>query len=379
MIRNGKFLIKNNSLFISSYTLIYEYADKLLGEYLLKYHNKKIEQAIIECYEKIKNISGINFIDSFLLCTERLNLVVCKMSELFGCMSNNILKSVDEKKNRKCVEDDVSHFSMNIYKKYFFDKLQIKLFIILNEILLREERNGNMEYSLKIQSIMKIINYMDFIKPIIIKINENSSTWSETSQETNPLTNQRKWFEYFKEVTIKYNINKAEKDRKNYDGIEYIRHELKYLKEEYKRETDYFNTIFHNEINFINYKYLIKYEINKIINTNKKEEINEIFQLSNCYLNIFDFYNHIFDDFIKARISTLRNDNNISKDERKYMQSLIGIKNEIDEYVELYFNNKNEFKKKIDDEFCFLLIGISPEYLKDYEDFCMKIGFKYLK
>ena len=47
--------------------------------------------------------------------------------------------------------------------------------------------------------------------------------------------------------------------------------------------------------------------------------------------------------------------------------------------MELYFNNKNEFKKKIDDEFCFLLIGISPEYLKDYEDFCMKIGFKYLK
>ena len=71
-----------------------------------------------------------------------------------------------------------------------------------------------MEYSLKIQSIMKIINYMDFIKPIIIKINENSSTWSETSQETNPLTNQRKLFEYFKEETIKYNINKAEKDRK---------------------------------------------------------------------------------------------------------------------------------------------------------------------
>ena len=61
------------------------------------------------------------------------------------------------------------------------------------------------------------------------------------------------------------------------------------------------------------------------------------------------------------------------------MQSLIGIKNEIDDYVELYFNNKSEFKKKIDDEFCFLLIGISPEYLKDYEDFCMKIGFKYLK
>ena len=115
MIRNGKFLIKNNSLFISSYTLIYEYADKLLGEYLLKYHNKKIEQAIIECYDKIKNISGINFIDSFLLYTKRLNLVIYKMSKLFKYISNNILKSVDEKKNRKYIEDDISHFSMNIY------------------------------------------------------------------------------------------------------------------------------------------------------------------------------------------------------------------------------------------------------------------------
>ena len=170
MIRNGKVSIKNNPVFISSYNLIYEYTDKLLGEYLLKYHNKKIEQAIIECYEKIKNISGINFIDSFLLYTERLNLVIYKMSKLFKYISNTTLKSVDDKNNRKYIEDDISHFSMNIYKKYFFDKLQIKLFIILNEILLREKRNGNMEYSLKIQSIMKIINNIDFIKPIIIKI-----------------------------------------------------------------------------------------------------------------------------------------------------------------------------------------------------------------
>ena len=45
-------------------------------------------------------------------------------------------------------------------KNIFFDKPQIKLFIILNEILIREERNGNMEHRPKIQQIMKIIiNY----------------------------------------------------------------------------------------------------------------------------------------------------------------------------------------------------------------------------
>ena len=49
---------------------------------------------------------------------------------------------------------------MDRYKKYFFDKLQIKLFIILNEILIREERNGNMEHRSKIQQIMKIVGWI---------------------------------------------------------------------------------------------------------------------------------------------------------------------------------------------------------------------------
>jgi len=100
---------------------------------------------------------------------------------------------------------------MDIYKKYFFDKLQIKLFITLNEILIREERNGNIEYRSKIQQIMKIISWMDLISPKIANAEKSSIIWIEKYKELEiySLNYQKKWFEYFKEETIRYIKNKA--------------------------------------------------------------------------------------------------------------------------------------------------------------------------
>ena len=94
---------------------------------------------------------------------------------------------------------------MDRYKKYFFDKLQIKLFIILNEILIREERNGNMEHRSKIQQIMKIISWMDLISPKIVRDGKSSIIWIEKYKELKiySLNYQKKWFEYFREETIK--------------------------------------------------------------------------------------------------------------------------------------------------------------------------------
>ena len=39
---------------------------------------------------------------------------------------------------------------MDIYQKFFFNKLQEKLYNILNEFLIKEERNGKKEYKTKI-------------------------------------------------------------------------------------------------------------------------------------------------------------------------------------------------------------------------------------
>ena len=53
-----------------------KFTDRSLSTYLIEYHNIKIEQIIIECYEKIKNLSGIDFIDSFILYTKRINFFI---------------------------------------------------------------------------------------------------------------------------------------------------------------------------------------------------------------------------------------------------------------------------------------------------------------
>ena len=144
-VRSGTLLQAEGS-YMTVYNIVYNLVGRQLGEETLKYHNEKIEQAVIECYEKIKNLSGIDFIDSFILYTKRINFFIYNMSRLFIYITNNHLKSVEENLDRKYEENDISEFSMYIYKKCFFDKLQAKLYQILNELLIRDERNGNNKY-----------------------------------------------------------------------------------------------------------------------------------------------------------------------------------------------------------------------------------------
>ena len=102
------------------------------------------------------------------------------MSKLFQYISNNHLRGQDDKDSTRVFkEDDVSEFSMEIYKEDFFNKLQTKVYNSLNENLIREERNGNNEYRNKIQTIMKTLQSMDFSKPKISKISETSKNWEK--------------------------------------------------------------------------------------------------------------------------------------------------------------------------------------------------------
>ena len=377
-VRNGKLTKETKTIvsnYMSCYDLIVEFTGRGLSTYLIEYHNIKIEQIVIECYENIKNLSGINFIDSFILYTERLNYLIYQMDKAFLYLSIYELKAKWEK-------DNMCELSMNIYKKYYFDKLEIKLFIILNEILIREERNGNTEYRQKIKSIMKIISYMDIIKPKIIRNKQTSLIfWEENEKNklsSNPLAYQKKWFDYFKEETIIYDKNKAENDNKKFSELEYIKAELKYINEEYERETNYINEIFHNEISDINYEYLIKDKMNKIFKSKKKEEINELFQLfksNDVYLNLFF---KSFRYYIKDQASTLKNNKELTKDPNIFMQALNDLKKEIDEYIILYFENNIEIQKQAKEEFCLLILwevfyllkkDLSPVYLVYYQYF----------
>ena len=213
-VRKGVPPLSNANSLMKCYDIIYKYTEMDIGDEILKFHNEIIKQSVIECYEKVQNVNGLEFIESFIIYTERLNYMILQMSRIFHIISTNQLTALDKKTNRRIYKQDhISEFSLDIYKEYFFDKLENKLFKIMNDILIRNENNNNnIKYSTKFEEIMKIINYLDLIKPKINKSTNYSAIWVETNegQEESPLKYQNRWLNFFKEETRKVYINDFE-------------------------------------------------------------------------------------------------------------------------------------------------------------------------
>ena len=389
-VKDGTIPKGNNSTHMTCYNTIYNFTDSGYGDELLNFHNSKIEEAANGCYERIKNLSGFDFIDSFIDCNNKLNSLIFSMSRIFMYTSNNHLKGTDDKNNvRKYQQDDVSEFSMEIYKKNFFDKLKNKIFSSLNEILIRDERNGNNEFRIKLISIMKTLQCMDYNKPRILKISETSKNWQEEEKDTAKikLTYQDEWFKYFESETIKYIRNKAERDIKNNSAPEYVKCELKYLDEEDERLDSYVYGGYHARIKEINYEYLIKNNaqqivdmdtgINNMFKTKKKDELNEVYQLFSFYPECLKLIQSSFRAYIRERLLALYNDKEFSKDPKKFVPALIDLKKEMDEIVVLCFANDNDFQDQENKEFSVLMSKDHyPKQLANYADFCMRNGFK---
>ena len=389
-VKDGTIPKGNNSTHMTCYNTIYNFTDSGYGDELLNFHNSKIEEAANGCYERIKNLSGFDFIDSFIDCNNKLNSLIFSMSRIFMYTSNNHLKGTDDKNNvRKYQQDDVSEFSMEIYKKNFFDKLKNKIFSSLNEILIRDERNGNNEFRIKLISIMKTLQCMDYSKPRIFKISETSKNWKEEEKDTAKikLDYQNEWFKYFESETIKYIRNKAERDIKNNSAPEYVKCELKYLDEEDERLDSYVYGGYHARIKEINYEYLIKNNaqqivdmdtgINNMFKTKKKDELNEVYQLFSFYPECLKLIQSSFRAYIKERLLALYNDKEFSKDPKKFVPALIDLKKEMDEIVVLCFANDNDFQDQENKEFSVLMSKDHyPKQLANYADFCMRNGFK---
>ena len=389
-VKDGTIPKGNNSTHMTCYNTIYNFTDSGYGDELLNFHNSKIEEAANGCYERIKNLSGFDFIDSFIDCNNKLNSLIFSMSRIFMYTSNNHLKGTDDKNNvRKYQQDDVSEFSMEIYKKNFFDKLKNKIFSSLNEILIRDERNGNNEFRIKLISIMKTLQCMDYYKPRIFKISETSKNWKEEEKDTTKikLAYQDEWFKYFESETIKYIRNKAERDIKNNSAPEYVKCELKYLDEEDERLDSYVYGGYHARIKEINYEYLIKNNaqqivdmdtgINNMFKTKKKDELNEVYQLFSFYPECLKLIQSSFRAYIKERLLALYNDKEFSKDPKKFVPALIDLKKEMDEIVVLCFANDNDFQDQENKEFSVLMSKDHyPKQLANYADFCMRNGFK---
>ena len=87
-------------------------------------------------------------------------------------------------------------FAMSIYKRYFFDKLQDKLFTILKKI---NKEENDVYLKNKIETIKKIMGYLDLVKPRITQDSKTSVTWEETSTDTSEKLNKyQKLFNNFK-------------------------------------------------------------------------------------------------------------------------------------------------------------------------------------
>ena len=389
-VKDGTIPKVKNSTHMTCYNTIYNFTDSGYGDELLNFHNSKIEEAANGCYERIKNLSGFDFIDSFIDCNNKLNSLIFSMSRIFLYISNNHLKGSEDKNNvRKYQEDNVSEFSMKIYKENFFNKLKNKIFSSLNEILIRDERNGNNEFRIKLISIMKTLQCMDYSKPRIFKISETSKNWKEEEKDTAKikLDYQNEWFKYFESETIKYIRNKAERDIKNNSAPEYVKCELKYLDEEDERLDSYVYGGYHARIKEINYEYLIKNNaqqivdmdtgINNMFKTKKKDELNEVYQLFSFYPECLKLIQSSFRAYIRERLLALYNDKEFSKDPKKFVPALIDLKKEMDEIVVLCFANDNDFQDQENKEFSVLMSKDHyPKQLANYADFCMRNGFK---
>jgi cullin 3 len=249
-----------------------------------------------------------------------------------------------------------------------------------------------MEYRLKINSIMKTITFLDYEKPKIVKSSATKMIWEEKMKESekkqDKLFYQNTWYnDYFKQETKKYIKNKSERDIKNNSAPEYVKCALKYINEEYERENTYINIKFHDDINNINYEYLIANNMNQIaemdtgikymFETRKKDELYEVYKLFTLFPESLKLIQKSFRVYIKERLTALYNDKELSKDPKKFIPTLISLKKEMDEFVVLCFDNHPDFQDQENKEFYQLMSkDIYPKQLANYADHCMRVGFK---
>ena len=65
-VRDGADPKSDKSAQMKCYNIVYNFTEKGFAENLLSYHNEKVTGITKEIYEKIKNLSGTDFIDSFI-------------------------------------------------------------------------------------------------------------------------------------------------------------------------------------------------------------------------------------------------------------------------------------------------------------------------
>ena len=381
-LRNGKIPENNPGSFMNAYTLVVNIS-RNEDQYpkLLSYHNSIIEDFLKDCYEIISNEPTEQIIDKFISLTKNINILIYWMKRIFHYLDIHYTK--------ENIKKTLFQISMNLYKEHFFGKIQSKIYIELNK-LIREDRNGNMEPRPKIKTIIKVLYDIGLQNPIMIREKENINWIQDPKEdiESNEQIYQDNWFyDYFKDETINFAKNKANKDIHNMSAPEYIDAQIKYLHEEENRLNEYISPIYKSHINEINYKFLIgekAEELSKMetgipymFNAKRIEELKKTFNLFKLNPDSLEVIMNAFDPYIRRRGAEIQENKDIIKDPKKFIPELISLKKEMDNLVVECFENNNLFQdKKIKAFSTFMTKEIYSRQLSNYTDFCMRNGFK---
>ena len=405
-LKNGVNLNVGPNSYMNSYSIIQKNSElnNQISDCIIEYHNKVIQDFIDYCYLNYEKESKINIIDSFINFTEKINIFIYWMNRIFIYLDRKNLR-----KNK--YPHNLAFYALNLYKNHFFDKIQDNIYREVNKFI-KEDRMHNFEYMNKIIIIFKIINYLDFNNPMIIKEN-NTIKWINQ----NTIIKKRKylanWFNnYFKKETIIFAKDKAKHDINNMSAPEYISEQLKYLNEENIRKNEYINENYHEKINNINYQYLIgdiaeelaqkDTGISYMFDNKQDEEIKKAYELINLYPDKLDekyielnnennenknrtlFINKAtqvitssFYSYIIKRGDEIFKNKEISKNPRTFIPELISLNKEMNNillncfsnniiYQEIKFKSFNKFMEK----------NYYSKQLSNYIDFCMRDGFK---
>ena len=380
--KNGTFPNNSPNSYMNAYTIVQNLAD--MGEHqceeLFLYHNKIIQNFIEDCYKKVKKLSNIQMIDDFIKQTENINFLIYWMNRIFTYLDRFFTKAKQK--------HSLSKNAINLYKDYFFVLLQDEVHKEVNK-LIKEDRNCNIESKPKIKIVLKIINDLDLSSPKIIK-EKNKISWipEAKSEEKNDHSFANKWYkDSFEKETIKFAKNKASTDIHSMSASEYIESELKYINEEKERQKEYINPIYHNEINKLNYKYLVGENAEELgrmdtgipymFSTKRTEELKKAYQLISLYPESLKVITSAFQPYIKKRGEEISENKEISKDPKKFIPELMKLKKEMDNLVEDCFENNGTFQDTKNKAFSnFMNKDFYAKQLSNYTDFCMKIGFK---
>ena len=316
------------------------------SESLFQYHNEVIKDYFEKCLKLISSQPKDELIDLIIKQTENINILIYWLNKIFTYL--------DRFYNKARNKGTLYKNAMNLYKEIYFNPLKDDIYKELNKFI-KQDRNGNKESRKKIKSIMRILNDMDISDPKIIKEN-NKIIWvmKEYNNTVNLLTDdniyKEEWYEkYFKEETIQFAKEKAEKEIKEKTVFEFILSQLKYLEEEKERQEEYMNVKYHNIINKVNYQYLLenveqlvkKEGIAYMFENRKKDELKKAYELFKLYEPSLNVLKEAFVSFVKKKYEELK-----EKKEGKDGEELNNFKNDAENLVSECFENNALFQEE---------------------------------